>query len=110
MFSTLFLHLFSRHGQSTGMEVGREQKSLWHVGINSYDESLAPTSGRGATMTDPGDVGEKRIRHIQEGHGLLRSLRNFETWVDGKLGVEGMGVERVPEDKRRRPQILNVCT
>lgn len=91
------------------MEIEREQKSLWHVGIESHDGSLESPTERTNTAVDPGDEGEKRMRHIQEGNGLLRSLRNFETWIDRKLGVEAMGVERVPEDKRRPPQKLNVC-
>ncbi|RAQ45676.1 nucleoside transporter [Aspergillus flavus] len=90
------------------MEIEREQKSLWHVGIESHDGSLESPTERTNTAVDPGDEGEKRMRHIQEGNGLLRSLRNFETWIDRKLGVEAMGVERVPEDKRRPPQKLNM--
>ncbi|KAF7596025.1 hypothetical protein BBP40_003805 [Aspergillus hancockii] len=90
------------------MEVEREQKTLWHVGNETHEDSLASASDHGDTMIDPGDVGEKRIRQIQGGNGFLRSLRKFETWIDRKLGVEAMGIERVPEGKRQPPQILNM--
>ncbi|KAE8149066.1 permease for cytosine/purines, uracil, thiamine, allantoin-domain-containing protein [Aspergillus avenaceus] len=82
-----------------------EKKSLWHVGIESNESS---SSEHTDTVIDPGDGGENYIRRIQEGNSILRSLRNLETWIDRKLGVEAMGIERVPDDKRQPPQILNM--
>ncbi|PYH91684.1 hypothetical protein BO71DRAFT_486044 [Aspergillus ellipticus CBS 707.79] len=90
------------------MEVEREQKSLWHVGIESHEGSLASPHESDCQAIDPDDAAERRMRAIQQGNGVLRSLRNFETWIDRKLGVEAMGVERVPDDKRRPPEILNM--
>ncbi|KAB8236441.1 purine-cytosine permease family protein [Aspergillus alliaceus] len=89
------------------MEMERKQKSLWRVGIES-DTSSLPLTQSGNMAINLGDEGERHMGSMQEDNGLLRSLRNFETWIDRKLGVEAMGVERVPEDKRRPPQILNM--
>lgn len=59
---------------------------------------------------DPMDPGEAEVVNIRQGNSLLRSLRNFETWMDRKLSFEAMGVERIPENKRKPPQILNAST
>lgn len=59
-------------------------------------------------VIDPNDPGEIRVANIRRSNGLLRRLRNLETWMDRKMNFEAMGVERVPQDKRRPPQILNV--
>ncbi|KAE8349441.1 permease for cytosine/purines, uracil, thiamine, allantoin-domain-containing protein [Aspergillus coremiiformis] len=92
------------------MEIEQEQKSLWHMGVMLHEGSVASHSeyNGNTAIVDPEDEGEKHMRKIQEGNSLLRSLRNFETWIDRRLGVEAMGVERVPEEKRRPPQILNM--
>ncbi|PYI17227.1 hypothetical protein BO99DRAFT_463720 [Aspergillus violaceofuscus CBS 115571] len=39
---------------------------------------------------------------------FLQSLHNWEAWIDSKLGVETMGIERIPEDQRRPPENLNM--
>ncbi|PYI10925.1 hypothetical protein BO78DRAFT_304288 [Aspergillus sclerotiicarbonarius CBS 121057] len=71
--------------------------SLWHVGTDSH-EGPVPAH----------DPEELRIQHLQQGNRLLWSLRQAETWMDRKLGVEGMGIERVPDDQRRPPEMLNM--
>ncbi|KAE8375250.1 permease for cytosine/purines, uracil, thiamine, allantoin-domain-containing protein [Aspergillus bertholletiae] len=90
------------------MKGEREQKRLWHEGIELHEGSLASRMGRTHAAVDLSDPREKHIRPSPEGNGLLRSLRNVETWVDRRLGVEVMGIERVPEDQRRPPQKLNM--
>ena len=61
-------------------------------------------------VMDPTDPGEADVANIRQGNSLLRSLRNFETWMDRKLNFEAMGVERIPENRRKPPQILNAST
>ncbi|MCJ1245876.1 hypothetical protein MMC30_003080 [Trapelia coarctata] len=67
-------------------------------GIHDFDD----------IVIDPNDPGEIRAANIRRVNGLLRRLRNFETWMDRKMKFEAMGVERIPEDKRKPPQILNM--
>ncbi|PWY84742.1 nucleoside transporter [Aspergillus heteromorphus CBS 117.55] len=86
---------------TSAMEIERERKPLWHWGIEANGGSLA-------SRRQADDLAERHMRQIQQGNGLLRSLRQFENWVDGKLGVEAMGVERVPDDQRRPPEVLNM--
>ena len=68
--------------------------------------SQSPHSNDGLVM-DPLDPGEAEVVNIRQGNSVLRSLRDFETWMDRKLNFEAMGVERIPENKRKPPQILN---
>ncbi|PWY96098.1 nucleoside transporter [Aspergillus sclerotioniger CBS 115572] len=70
---------------------------LWHEGP-SCDTGPLPSP-------DPADM---RIQDLQQGNRLLRSLRQAETWMDRKFGVEAMGIERVPDDQRHPPELLNM--
>ena len=67
--------------------------------------SPSPTFDR---VVDPADPGEAQVATIRQSNGVLRWLRHAETWLDRKLNFEAMGVERMPESKRRPPEILNV--
>jgi hypothetical protein len=53
--------------------------------------------------------GELDVIKIQEGNVVLRKMREAEMWLDRKLKIEGMGAERIPENQRRPPHIINVC-
>lgn len=57
---------------------------------------------------DRGDAGMQRIGKIQRSNVLLRGLARFEKRMDKMTGFEAMGVERVLEDERKPPEILNV--
>lgn len=50
----------------------------------------------------------KRVDEIQHSNVLLRGLARLEKRMDKISGFEAMGVERVPEDERKPPEILNV--
>ena len=65
---------------------------------------------RSEDLIDPADPGEARVADIRRGSRILQKLRAAETWLDRKLNFEAMGVERIPEDKRRPPSVLNVRT
>jgi len=48
------------------------------------------------------------IAVLRDKSSLLGKLRAVELWLDKKLKVEPMGIERIPEDKRRPPSVFNV--
>lgn len=56
----------------------------------------------------PRGKGELEVVHIRESTTLLRKLRAAEAWLDKKLGVEKIGAERIPEDQRHPPKVINV--
>lgn len=63
----------------------------------------------GSSSQESADHGDARIDAIRQKKPVLRFLANLESRIDRFAKFEAMGVERVPEDKRRPPQILNVC-
>ena len=72
------------------------------------DDKLAKD---GVTYTNDrlGSVEEEvsRARQIQNGFAPLRILRQGEEWLDAKLGIETQGIDRIPEEKKRPPSIIN---
>ena len=76
---------------------------------NGLDEKSAKD---GFTYTDDrvGSVVEveiARARQIQNGFAPLRVLRQGEEWLDAKLGIETQGIDRIPEEAKRPPSIIN---
>lgn len=56
-----------------------------------------------------GSVDEEiaRARTIQSTFAPLRVLRQSEVWLDSKLGIETQGIDRIPEEDKRPPSIIN---
>ena len=57
---------------------------------------------------DPVDPGETEVINIRKSNLFFRWINNVETWLDLKLNFEAMGVERIPENKRSPPKLINV--
>lgn len=96
------------------MDLEKQAQHDVESGSNELDSSngshgSAPPPNA-AQVIDPNDPGERTVANIRQSNGVLRRLRDVETWMDRKMKVEGMGVERIPENKRKPPQILNVST
>ena len=49
-----------------------------------------------------------RARQVQSKIAPLRTLNQGEQWLDRKLGIETQGIDRIPEDRKQPPSILNV--
>ncbi|TVY19358.1 Vitamin B6 transporter TPN1 [Lachnellula arida] len=49
-----------------------------------------------------------RARDLQQNKGFLRKLRAGEEWLDEKMGIETQGIDRIHEEDKRPPSILNV--
>lgn len=47
-------------------------------------------------------------KKIQDGNKILRKLRKGEEWLDRKLGIELQGIDRIPDEQKRPPSILNM--
>ena len=54
------------------------------------------------------ETDNENIAELQHRISILGRLRKFELWLDKKLKIEPMGVERLSEEARRPPSILNV--
>jgi hypothetical protein len=54
-------------------------------------------------------VGEiERPRTLQNSNAVLRALHQSEVWLDTKLGVETQGIDRIPEEEKQPPSLINV--
>lgn len=90
------------------------EKSLHHDGDDVIpgglisDSKPSPSASTIDHVMDPNDAGEVQVMNIRQRNRVLRTLRRAERWMNGKMQFEAMGVERVPEDKRVPPGILNV--
>jgi hypothetical protein len=49
-----------------------------------------------------------KARHIQQNVGVLAKMRRGEEWLDEKMGIETQGVDRIHEEDKKPPSILNV--
>ena len=84
----------------------------------SFDAENGLESGKGekelvtdVTYTDVrvGSVDNEvaRTRAIQNGFAPLRFLNQGEQWLDEKMGIETQGIDRIPEEEKRPPSIIN---
>lgn len=48
-----------------------------------------------------------RSRAIQNSIAPLRYMRKGEEWLDAKMGIETQGIDRIPEEDKRPPSIIN---
>jgi hypothetical protein len=71
-------------------------------------ESGEPEKGEHQIATDSDAEEVIRARELQQRLGFLRKLREGEEWLDAKMGIETQGVDRIHEEDKKPPSILNV--
>ncbi|RFU30317.1 hypothetical protein B7463_g6000, partial [Scytalidium lignicola] len=49
-----------------------------------------------------------RARDLQKSLPILRTLRKGEEWLDAKMGIETQGIDRIKEEDKKPPSIINV--
>ena len=78
---------------------------------NGFDEKDGKQIASDVTYADarPGSVDFEvsRARAIQNAFAPLRILRQGEEWLDAKMGVETQGIDRILEEEKRPPSIIN---
>jgi hypothetical protein len=57
---------------------------------------------------ESGTTEEILARKLQQEKGFLRTLRRGEEWLDEKMGIETQGIDRIKEENKRPPSIINV--
>lgn len=65
----------------------------------------ATTEVRHGSVTPAYEVA--RVRQIQNSFAPFRYLNKGEVWLDEKMGIETQGIDRIPEESKRPPSILN---
>lgn len=58
------------------------------------------------SVTNPAELA--KARHIQNAWLPFRIMSQGEMWLDQKLGVETQGIDRIPEEEKRPPSMLNI--
>jgi NCS1 nucleoside transporter family len=48
-----------------------------------------------------------KARHIQTAWAPFRYMSMGEAWLDQKLGIETQGIDRIPEEDKRPPHLIN---
>ena len=48
-----------------------------------------------------------RVRHIQNAWAPFRYMTKAEMWLDAKMGIETQGIDRIPEEEKQPPHIMN---
>lgn len=56
---------------------------------------------------DAGAIEAARARELQRKIGFLSKLRAGEDWLDRKMGIETQGVDRILEEDKKPPSIIN---
>jgi hypothetical protein len=84
-----------KHPHEHDLEAGSSDKDIKVEGIVTDD-----------TETASAEV--IKARQIRENVGILRKMRRGEEWLDEKMGVETQGVDRIHEEDKKPPSILNV--
>ena len=69
--------------------------------LPAYDDNMHHGS-----VTNPAEV--EKARHIQNAWAPFRYMSMGEQWLDDKLGVETQGIDRIPEEEKRPPSLINV--
>jgi len=64
-----------------------------------------------AVVTNAGDVESEEIilaRELQQRNSFLGRLRRGEEWLDEKMGIETQGIDRIHEEDKQPPSLINV--
>ena len=72
--------------------------------------SLPEVKGEDVTAQPHDSDSEEVIlaRELQQRMGFLRKMREGEEWLDAKMGIETQGIDRIHEEDKKPPSILNV--
>lgn len=89
------------------MKVTDDIEKQTRLGQTQVESDSVESAVQGDGVSRDGH-GEKRIDAIRESNAILRFFSNLNNGIGKLAAFEVRGVERVPEDKRRPPQKLNV--
>ncbi|KAF8850758.1 purine-cytosine permease-like protein [Acephala macrosclerotiorum] len=98
------------HGEQTDLRASLDQKHhlpQYDVEAGGHDEKHAP----GETLVHD-DVNSDSAEVIKarelRSRGVFKRLRDGEEWLDAKMGIETQGIDRIHEEDKKPPSILNV--
>jgi len=95
------------HGDQADVRHSHDAKHHHDVEAQSEEakEVVAPPY---ETVQDSDSEEVIRARELQQRSGILRRMRRGEEWLDEKMGIETQGIDRIHEEDKKPPSILNV--
>lgn len=99
------------HGDQADVVHGHHHEKDLEAGVPEkviIDEEDDAAANGVASDVDSGAAEEILARKLQQQMGFLRRLRRGEEWLDEKMGIETQGIDRIKEQDKRPPSIINV--
>jgi hypothetical protein len=101
------------HGDQADLRQSYEKQ---HTGLDEKSQHVSEKqdleAGTPTPATDVADNSDSeeviRARELQQRMGFLRKMRQGEEWLDAKMGIETQGIDRIHEEDKKPPSILNV--
>lgn len=102
------------HGDQADLKLAHEkhvhdhehEKASHEKVINEKDLEAGQPTAAGNPETDSAEV--IKARDIQRDIKVLRKLREGEEWLDAKMGIETQGIDRIHEEDKQPPSLMNV--
>ncbi|KAI9050785.1 hypothetical protein LZ554_004904 [Drepanopeziza brunnea f. sp. 'monogermtubi'] len=105
------------HGPQADVDYAHDVKHTHRAHDTPDVESGSGSSDKefkdGSAFPDAHHVGaesadEIKAREIRESQGFFRTLRRGEEWLDEKMGIETQGIDRIREEDKRPPSLINM--
>jgi hypothetical protein len=95
------------HGDQADVRPSHDGKvpSSPDLEAGSHEKEINTGTTYAADDTDSAEV--IKARELQS-RGFLKTLRDGEEWLDAKMGIETQGIDRIHEEDKKPPSILNV--
>jgi hypothetical protein len=102
------------HGPQADLKLAHEkhvhdhehEKESHEKVVNEKDLEAGHPTAAGDLETDSAEV--IKAREIQRDIKVLRKLREGEEWLDAKMGIETQGIDRIHEEDKQPPSLMNV--
>jgi hypothetical protein len=91
------------HGDQADLRIAHEK----HVHENEKDLEAGSTPTSHDQTTSDEDVEVIPARELKR-RGVLAKLTAGEEWLDNKMGIETQGIDRIHEEDKKPPSLMNV--
>lgn len=93
------------HGDQADLKIAHEK----HLQQNEKDVEVgSPPSAETETVTAHSSEPEIVVARTLKHRGILATLTHAEEWLDAKMGIETQGVDRIHEEDKKPPSMMNI--
>lgn len=94
------------HGEQADVRKSHDVKHPHDLESGSDTKEMGGHGGF-VSDVDDGAIEPVKAKELRQ-RGVLAKLRHGEEWLDEKMGVETQGIDRIKEEDKQPPSILNV--